>query len=53
MRKTKKRRCKFCNKLFKLSDIKFAPDPYAAEIYNDKTKVWACEPCRDQQAANI
>lgn len=47
--------CVRCKEYFNSSDpdIKFAPDPYQAEINNNDTPVWECEHCREDSAGDI
>ncbi len=53
MKQIKNHRCISCRKLFKESEIEYAPDPYASDVYNDNTKVWMCGRCRKERAEDI
>lgn len=33
--------------------VTYGPDPLAAEVYNDQTKVWECDYHREQSALDV
>ena len=45
--------CEDCGKPFCERHIIYEEDPFAAEIHDDHTKVWACEDCRLESVADI
>lgn len=41
----KKQKCKSCGARFTQKDMKYGPDPFLADLYNDKRKIWLCVEC--------
>ena len=33
--------------------LEYGPNPYAWELYDDKTDVWMCAECRNESAQDI
>jgi len=56
MAKKKKRRCDYCHKEAGTRGkgrLRFAENPYSADVFDDHRKVWIHEGCMDDAAAAI
>lgn len=52
-KKKRRVRCFACLKLFERDKIKFKPNLYALEIFDDYKKVWMCDTCREAAEDDI